>query len=202
MIRSIAVALAMGSFIFSAASGQGAASVDFGTSGANQTRSDSEVHQSAAQTPGSQDATKSGNPLWAVPLSALSATRERPLFAATRRPPPPVVTAEAAPPPPPPPPPPPEPEKPHFALVGTVIGEPQGIAVVRDQSTSSLVRVRVGEAVSGWRLRSVDERTMIIEKNSQVVTLSLPEKNSAPQLAPGPGSPFPVQQAFRMRRQF
>src|SRR5262245_5386505 len=33
----------------------------------------------------------SGNPLWAIPLSALSATRDRPLFTPSRRAPAPVV---------------------------------------------------------------------------------------------------------------
>ncbi len=34
---------------------------------------------------------QAGNPLWAIPLSALTETRERPLFSASRRPP--VVAA-------------------------------------------------------------------------------------------------------------
>src|SRR5690349_1383979 len=33
----------------------------------------------------------SGNPLWAVPLSALTATQERPVFSVSRRPPPRAV---------------------------------------------------------------------------------------------------------------
>jgi general secretion pathway protein N len=32
-----------------------------------------------------------GNPLWAIPVRALAATRDRPLFSASRRPPPPVI---------------------------------------------------------------------------------------------------------------
>jgi general secretion pathway protein N len=196
----IAVALAMSSFAFNGASGQVATGVSLKENDPGQTRPDAEVHRAAPRTPGGQEAPRGGNPLWGVPLSALTATRDRPLFAATRRPPPPVIKAEALPAPPPPPPPPPEPEKPRLALVGTVTGEPQGIAVVRDQDTSNLVRVHVGEAVSGWFLRSVDERTMTVEKNSQTVTLALPERNSAPTFTPG--GPLPVQQAFRMRRQF
>src|ERR1700736_2657436 len=34
-----------------------------------------------------------GNPLWSVPLSALSATQERPIFSASRRPPQRAVVA-------------------------------------------------------------------------------------------------------------
>src|SRR5262245_27099301 len=37
----------------------------------------------------SPDATsRGGNPLWTIPLRALAATRDRPLFSASRRPPP------------------------------------------------------------------------------------------------------------------
>src|SRR5436305_14128512 len=49
----------------------------------------------------------SGNPLWAIPLSALTATRERPLFLPSRRAPAPAVAGTpvvAAPPPSPAPP--------------------------------------------------------------------------------------------------
>ena len=61
------------------------------------------------------------NPLWAIPLSKLSATRERPIFSPTRRPPPPAVIAPAVAPlakrpvsrPP---------LRPELTLIGTVIG--------------------------------------------------------------------------------
>src|SRR5436853_7887547 len=45
-----------------------------------------------------------GNPLWAIPLSSLTATRERPIFLPSRRAPAPAVAGTAvvvAPPPPP-----------------------------------------------------------------------------------------------------
>jgi hypothetical protein len=38
----------------------------------------------------------SANPLWAVPLSALAATRNRPLFTPSRRPPSPIVASAPA----------------------------------------------------------------------------------------------------------
>src|SRR5262249_53698680 len=38
-----------------------------------------------------------GNPLWAIPLRSLSATRERPIFLPSRRPPAPRVVASPAP---------------------------------------------------------------------------------------------------------
>lgn len=118
-----------------------------------------------------------GNPLWGVPISLLSATRERPVFSSSRRPPapppPPMPVAEA------PPPPPAAPEQPPFTLVGTAIGTPRDVALVLDQTTKSLVRLHVGEAASGWYLRSVGSRAMTLEKNSRVVNVALPSPGSA-----------------------
>src|SRR5882757_2196373 len=60
----------------------------------------------------------SGNPLWSIPLSVLTATQERPIFSASRRPPPravasppiqPVIVPVAMP---------VEPERPALALIG------------------------------------------------------------------------------------
>jgi hypothetical protein len=131
------------------------------------------------QTPGAQLPPPGGNPLWGIPMSALSVTRERPIFSTTRRPPAPPApkpVVEAAEPPPAPP------ESPHLALLGTATGETENVAVVIDQTTKSLVRLRAGEAVSGWFLRSLDSRTMILEKEGRSVTLSLPAITSpAPQ---------------------
>jgi general secretion pathway protein N len=196
--------LAVGALAVNGAFAQTVTSASLSESNARQIRPDAELPPDAIRRSGPQEALRGGNPLWGIPASALTATRERPLFAPTRRPPPPPVKAEALLPPPPPPPPPAEPEKPQLTLVGTVTGEPQNIAVVRDQATNRLVRLHVGEEVSGWSLRSVDSRTMTVAKNSQTVTLSLPPPGSALLGAPGtPGTPpLPIQQAFRMRRQF
>ena len=49
----------------------------------------------------SQERAPSGNPLWAVPLSLLSVTRDRPIFSPSRRPPPAAVAAAAVVEPPP-----------------------------------------------------------------------------------------------------
>ena len=56
-----------------------------------------------------------------------------------------------------------------------------------DRTTKTLVRLHVGETVSGWILRSVESRTMTVEKNSQTVTVALP--------APGSVHPLPIAQA-------
>jgi hypothetical protein len=155
-----------------------------------------EQHQSAGKNPDLRQPPSGGNPLWSIPISSLSATRERPIFSASRRPPapptPPVPVAEA----PPPPPPTAEPEQPPFTLLGTAISKPQSVALILDQMTRNLVRLHVGEAVSGWYLRSVDLRTMTLEKNSQTVTLSLPAPTSAP------ASPSALAAAARISREF
>ena len=117
-----------------------------------------------------------GNPLWAVPLSALTVTRERPLFSVSRRPPPPVV---APPPvavvrPPPPPARPREPQKPQLSLVGTVGGE-EGIAVFVDQTNQSIVRLRPGEGHQGWILRAVGGREVTLQNDRDTAVLALPK---------------------------
>jgi general secretion pathway protein N len=121
-----------------------------------------------------------GNPLWAIPLSSLSATRERPLFTPSRRPPaPPAVAA------PPPsariaaPPPPAEPERPQLTLVGAVAAESGGIAIFIDQTTNDVVRLKTGDSHSGWMLRSVKGREALFQKNSETLTLALPAPGAA-----------------------
>jgi hypothetical protein len=136
-------------------------------------------------------ATVSANPLWAIPLSALSATRNRPLFTPSRRPPAPIVTNAPAPVVmrPPPPPPPAAPEHPNFVLVGTVAGDNDSVAVFIDNSTRDAVRLRTGEGHSGWVLQSVDRRTATVQKGSQTETLELPKPGAVAQGAAPPPPP-------------
>lgn len=137
-----------------------------------------------------------GNPLWAIPLSALTATRDRPLFLPSRRPPalavagPPVVAAPqtAAPPPA-------EPEQPPLTLVGAVAGESEGYAVFLDQATNTVIRLKTGQDHSGWVLRSVKGREATLQKDRRTTTLALPVPGAA-QTVPGvpvaiPGQPVP-----------
>jgi len=118
---------------------------------------------------------RSGNPLWAVPLSALSATRERPIFSSSRRPPTPAVPARpvvrTAPPPPSTP---AQPERPLLALVGTVAGEAESIAIFVDQTTQAIVRLRTGEGHAGWILRSVAAREVTLQSDQDTAILALP----------------------------
>jgi general secretion pathway protein N len=153
----------------------------------------------ALDTPGAPDASpeaaapreaappppaRAGNPLWAIPMRKLSATRERPLFSPSRRPPTPVIAAAPAPiavvaPPPP------EPENPPLVLVGTIIGENEKIAIFINLTSNETKRVREGEAEAGWILRSVELRTTVLERNNRSVTLDLPKRGGEP----SPGSP-------------
>jgi general secretion pathway protein N len=120
--------------------------------------------------------TPKGNPLWAIPLRALAATRERPLFSASRRPPPPVVPSapdptahalpvaikEA------------EPERPPLLLIGTAVGADRRIAIFLNQTTKLVTQVREGEQESGWRVTAVSLHSTVVERDERTVTLLLP----------------------------
>jgi general secretion pathway protein N len=130
----------------------------------------------AARQPG-----LSGNPLWAVPLPSLTATRERPIFSSSRRPyAPPVAAAPQRIAPVKPPAPPAEPARPLLALVATVIGDTQSIAVFTETATSNIVRLRTEEGHAGWILRSVKGREATLQKDGETAILTLPPHDSAP----------------------
>src|SRR5947208_5943173 len=118
----------------------------------------------------------SGNPLWAIPLSALTATRERPLFLPSRRAPAPAVagTPVVAAPPPPSPPAPAE-EQPPLTLVGAIASETEGFAVFLDQATNNVIRLKTGQDHSGWVLQSVKGREVTLQKDRRTTTLVLPQ---------------------------
>ena len=136
-----------------------------------------EVKPVVAQ-PAETERAKSANPLWAIPLTTLSNTRERPIFSASRRPPPasaPVAVAEA-------PPAPPKlrgVERPQLSLVGTVIGTDESFGIFIDPEAKTSLRLRLGEDFQGWRLRSVQSRDVMLERGQQSAILSLPEPANA-----------------------
>ena len=124
------------------------------------------------------------NPLWAIPISKLSATRERPLFSASRRPLAPAVASA------------PEPRAPAaerpapsatppFTLVGTIIGDKDRIAIFFDAASKISTGVKEGDSDSGWTLRSVSLRSAVVEGSGRTVTLDLPEPDA--QNSPPPG---------------
>jgi hypothetical protein len=120
------------------------------------------------------DLPASGNPLWAVPLESLRATRERPIFLPSRRPPAPPAVAAAPRMEPAKPAAGPEPEKPPLNLVGVVAGSTDGFAVFINVTTRDIVRLRTGEGHEGWILRSVKGREAVLEKNNQSAVIGLP----------------------------
>jgi hypothetical protein len=169
--------LAAGAFYLSSASGQAGTSVSLGQNGGGETRRDA----SEARLPQRNRGYRS-LPRVAIPCGVSLLTNSPPRGIGRRLRPlgaPPAPPAAPKPPAEAPPPPPAEPERPHLTLVGTVTGEPQTVAVVQDQATKILVRLRVGEAISGWFLRSIDTRSVTVEKNDEAVTVALPAPDSA-----------------------
>jgi general secretion pathway protein N len=137
----------------------------------------------------------SGNPLWSVPLSVLTATQERPIFSASRRPPPravagppiePVVAPVAKP---------AEPERPALALIGAVVGDRDAIAVFLDRTNQKIVRLRAGDTHAGWVLSSVLGREVTLKKAEQTEVITLQRLDGA--VSPGiPGVPPPMPAAI------
>ena len=135
------------------------------------------------------------NPLDTLRLEDLSATRERPLFVASRRAPPPM-RAET-----PPPPPPPVEEKavvlgpPPFDLIGAVVGKRESIALLRNKTTSEVLRLRPGENAEGWRVGAVGLRSVALERDGRKEALALagpPTDPAGPEVA---GEPQPAESA-------
>lgn len=129
----------------------------------------------------------SGNPLWAIPLARLTATREKPLFAPSRHPPS-VELARPLPVPVAPPAKPPEPVKPQLALIGTVAGTGQRIGLFLDVASKAVLRLKTGENHQGWTLHKVRPHQVELAKGLDNTVLDLP----SPDLKPGPTAPLPA----------
>jgi hypothetical protein len=132
----------------------------------------------APPTAPAPERTLSANPLWAIPLTQLSTTRERPIFSPSRRPPPAAVAAESAivkapvvrkr-----------EPEVPQLALVGTIASDKEGFGIFLDQSTKGALRLKLGEDYQGWKLRAIRGREVTMEKDQRAAVLTLPPPGAA-----------------------
>lgn len=121
------------------------------------------------------NAAPSGNPLWAVPLKELSATRERPIFSSSRRP----LTASVAAVPYVPPPKPAEPDRPQLSLVGTIAGDKEGFGIFLDRLANTVIKLRTGQEHKGWILQTVRSRETVMEKGDKTATLELPTRPPA-----------------------
>jgi general secretion pathway protein N len=123
---------------------------------------------------------RAGNPLWTIPLNALSATRDRPLFSASRRPP--AVATVIVPPPPPkvevlaPSP----PERPLLTLVGTIVSRKASVAMLQGSNAETVSRLRVGQENDGWRVQGISLRSIVVEKGTASVELGLPRPDGTP----------------------
>ena len=135
----------------------------------------------AAGTPFASDrgqTSPAGNPLWTIPLSALAATRDRPLFSASRRPPivavpillPQPQKQEVLAPPP---------ERPLLTLIGTIVSPKASVAMLQGSSTEAISRLRVGQGNDGWRVLGIDLRSIIVVKGAQSIKLDLPRPDGA-----------------------
>ncbi|AND91149.1 general secretion pathway protein N [Bradyrhizobium diazoefficiens] len=124
-----------------------------------------------------------GNPLWSVPLSALTATQERPIFSASRRPPPRAVAASPAEEMQAPPPPKPVEAPPPLLLVGAVVGEGDAIAILVNRIDQKVVRLRQGESLGGWSLTEVQPREVTLKQGDRSEVLAL-QRPSDPATAP------------------
>jgi len=138
-----------------------------------------------------------GNPLWAIPLSVLTVTQERPIFSASRRPPQRAVVApveRVAPPPARPP----EPERLALSLIGAIVGDSDAIAVFLDLTSQKVVRLRQGDSHAGWVLNSVQAREVTLQKadRSEVLALQRQEaRGGVPAVPPGAGPVLPAADA-------
>jgi general secretion pathway protein N len=133
----------------------------------------------------------SGNPLWSVPLSVLTATQERPIFSASRRPPPRAVAGPPVEPVNLPPPVAAEPDHPPLALIGVVVGDSDAIAVFLDRATQRIVRLRQGEAHGSWVLSSVLRREVTLKQADRAEVLALARADPSPLAAGVPGMASP-----------
>jgi hypothetical protein len=123
-----------------------------------------------------------GNPLWAIPLNALTATRARPIFSPSRRPPPPAAVAAPYVPPPPASAP-VEPDRPELTLVGAVTGEQEAFGIFLDQTANKIIRLKLGDLHRGWILRQVRGREVTLQRNDEIVFLALPPPGTKPAVA-------------------
>lgn len=125
-----------------------------------------------------------GNPLWSVPLSALTATQDRPIFSAARRPPPRAVAASPVEANPAPPPPKPVEAPPPLLLVGAVVGEGEAIAILVNRTDQKVVRLRQGESLGGWSLTSVQPREVTFKQGERSEVLALRRPDAAAPAGP------------------
>ncbi len=132
--------------------------------------------QTAAAPTESADSVSASNPLWAILLDELSATRERPIFSPSRRSTPAVATtpyvlpqsAKRQ-----------ESDRPQLLLVGTIAGNTGGFGIFLDRTSNIVLTLKTGAEHKGWVLRAVRGREVVLEKDDKTITFSLPLPSEA-----------------------
>jgi hypothetical protein len=113
-----------------------------------------------------------GNPLWALALDQLPATRDRPLFSPSRRPPPrpeaPRVEITASIPVAPPP-----SRPPSIVLMGVVTAADGTWALVRAGSSDKITPARLGDEISGWKVSEIGSRRLVLSSDDRSVSFAL-----------------------------
>jgi len=108
-------------------------------------------------------------------LEMLAATRERPLFSSTRRPPPlqerPRPSAQP-------------PQPPDVVLSAIVIGTGVEMAFLK-RGKDKTFPIRTGADVDGWSVTEIASRSVVLERNSQSITLEFPKRGGAATVAAG-----------------
>jgi hypothetical protein len=142
------------------------------------------VARLAAAETGEDAATAQGNPLSRISIDSLSATRDRPIFSASRRPPlaPLPVRSVALPPPPPPP----EPvAPPNLMFYGTFESDDDLGAVVQPGLNERSSVIRFGTYVQGWRVTEISRQRLVLSLDDRTVVFSLfnQKEASAPPIA-------------------
>ena len=138
------------------------------------------------------------NPLSTLTLDGFKATLDRPLFARTRRGPAPEVVDTPPPEPVAAPPQEPAPEDLNLRLVGLILSDPDNLALLLDESTGEIHRVRVGDDYDGWKVVVLDPRTVELRRDAERHTLTMfvapPDEPAAPPDATPPDQPAPEDQ--------
>ena len=114
------------------------------------------------------------NPLSALDLDSLTATRELPLFTPSRTPavveaepdfePEPAFEAELEE---------TDPEPPPLELIGIVVTDAEQVVLLLDQSNGEVQRIRPGDDFQGWTVSIIDSRTVELQSEGSSQTLTM-----------------------------
>ncbi len=107
------------------------------------------------------------NPLAGIKLDALAATRDQPLFAPNRRPPQKASAVVYSPPPPP------QVNPPALSLLGIVSNPNDAHAIVHVAGADRPRTLRIGDAIDGWHVISIDPQRLVIGYSDRVENISM-----------------------------